>query len=188
MSMLMLVVQGASVIMEAIMGYLFLGMLSEECREKFLKHKVYLGFWVLFLGTQIYYNKKIVFFSYLFLFTIILFTWLSVVIIVKEQKWIHFLLICIFNSILTLFDFLGAFAVVWFHGNKISYEEFLFHTTSLKIMVLFTIRVIVTLFMIGAELFIRKNHIEIQLEYQKTFGHCICRYCWNSIFSENFCG
>lgn len=170
MSMLMLTVQGASVILEAIMVYLFLGMLSEKCREKLLKHKFYIGFWVLFLGAQIYYNKRIVFFSYLFLFTIILFTWVSVILIIKEQKWIHFLLICIFNSILTLFDFLGAFAVVWFNGNKISYEEFLYHTTNLKIYVLFIIRVIVTLFMIGAELFIRKNHIEIQLEYQKLLA------------------
>lgn len=167
MSMLMLAVQGASATLEALIGYLFLGILSDKCREKFLRHKIYMLVLAVFLGIQIFINKRIVFFSNLWFLTIIFFMWISVIIIVREQKCIHLLLICVFNSILALFDFLGAFGVIWYIGDTKLYKQFLLYTTDMKIVIILFIRIIVTMFLIGAELFIRKNHIEIQLEIRK---------------------
>lgn len=169
MSILMLAVQCMSAVLEACMGYLFLGVLSEKCREKFAEHKIYIGFWVLFTGVQIVYNKKISFFSSAFLVTVILLTWISVVLILRDNKWVHLLLVCIFNSILALLDFLGAFGVVWLSRGKITYWEFLFNSTELKSVIVLSIRLAFAVFIFGAGVFIRKNHIEIQLESKKLF-------------------
>lgn len=169
MSILMLAVQCISAVLEACMGYLFLGVLSEKCREKFTEHKIYIGFWVLFTGIQIVYNKRISFFSNAFLFTVIFLTWISIVLILRDNKWVHFLLVCIFNSILALLDFLGAFGVVWFSRGKITYWGFLFNSTELKGVIVLSIRLAFAVFILAAGVFIRKNHIEIQLESKKLF-------------------
>lgn len=169
MNKIMLAMQFASAALEIVLCYFFLGFLSRICKENIMKYKVYIVICIIVIGIQIYFNKRISFFSYLFFPTEIILVWISVFLIIRERKWMHFLIIWIFNIILTVFDFLGAFGLVQFTVTEKLYNEFLFNNSNIKIIILLVVRIIIMMLLISAALFIKRDHLEIQLESKKLF-------------------